>query len=92
MSNILDTLSPPALLAPAKPVEDCASCRVIGGLTGTGLGGYALVQAATQARALRASGPVAGGPTTRGLALMAAFGVGALLGQAFLSILAGCSH
>lgn len=79
MSNILDTLNPPTT---PKPVEDCVSCRVIGGLTLTALGGYGIGQAITQGKVLSraaAAGtpPVPGGPTKRGLAIMAFFGVGA---------------
>jgi hypothetical protein len=78
MSNILDTLSPSAT---SKPVEDCPSCRVIGGLTLTLLGGYGLGQSLKQAKELAraaASGtpPIPGGPTKRGLAIMGIFGVG----------------
>lgn len=87
MSNILDTLNPPTT---SKPVEDCVSCRVIGGLTLTALGGYGIGQAIMQGKALSraaAAGtpPVPGGPTKRGLAIMAFFGVGEYLASSSLT-------
>lgn len=80
-SNILTTLAGGSsnTQQPAQ-VEDCASCRLIGGSAAIGVGSYVSYQAFAQTRAQRAATQAGkGGKGKAGAVAMGALGIGTLL-------------
>lgn len=78
-SNILTTLTGGSSAQQPAQVEDCASCRLIGGSAAVGVGSYVSYQGVAQMRAQRAATQAGkGGAGKAGAVAMGALGLGTL--------------
>lgn len=76
-SNILTTLKGGSSAQQPAQVEDCASCRLIGGSAAVGVGSYVSYQSVAQMRAQRAATQAGkGGAGKSGAVAMGALGLG----------------